>query len=71
MQVQILQQLLQHVVLLPHVVLLVAKKQQLVDGQLAEDGVAIGALCVHGLAPVIPVVSRLSALDVQARGHAP
>ena len=69
-QVQVSQQLLQHAVLLPHVILLITKKQQLVDAQLPEDGMAVGALCVHGLAAVIPVVGGLTALDVQARCHA-
>ena len=43
MQVEILKQLLQHLVLLPYVILLTTQKQQLGDGQLAEDTVTVGS----------------------------
>ena len=43
MQVEILKQRLQHLVLLPCVILLTAQKQQLGDGQPAEDTITVGS----------------------------
>ena len=55
-EVQILQQLLQHAVLLPHIILSVAQEEELRDAEVAEDAPLVGSGIVHRLAPVIPKV---------------
>ena len=68
-QVQVFQRLLHHLVLSPHVVLLVAKEEQLIDGQLAEYRVAVARLAVHRLAPVVVHFRCRAAHDVQPLGR--
>ncbi len=65
MQVQVFQHLLQHFVLSPHIVFLVAKKQQFVNGQLAEYRVVVARLVVYGLAAVVVYLRRIAVHDVQ------
>ena len=58
MKVEVFELLLQHAVLLPHIILSVAQEEELRDAEVAENAPLVSSGIVHRLAPVIPQVQR-------------
>ena len=69
MEVQVLQHLLQHLILLPHVILLFTKKKQLAHRQLPEYRIPITSHTIHSLTPIVQVAHHITTHNVKRSRH--